>query len=299
MSFDLESARAFLKVADLGSFTGAGAHLGLSKSRVSTMVAALEGELRCQLLQRSTRAVRLTPDGELFAERARQLVADAEEIAALFQGPRSAQGRVRIDLPVGLARNAVLPRLPDLLAAHPRLELEISTTDRRVDVMRDGFDCVLRVGTLEDSGLTARRIGALTLVNCASPGYLVAHGTPTSLEDLSAHWLVHYSVRFGTDAPSFEYVEGGAVRSIPMRSRVTVNASDAYLETCVAGLGIIQAPRIGMRSALSSGNLVEVLPAWRAAPMPVSLVHGYGRSLPGRVKVVMAWLAHVLAPQLV
>src|SRR5689334_19209702 len=113
--------------------------------------------------------------------------------------------RVRVDMPQGLARSLVIPRLPQLLAAHPQLELQLSSTDRRVDLVREGFDCVLRVGRLDDSDLVARRLGDLSMTNAASPAYLKRHGTPRSLEDLDDHLVVHYSTRFGTDTPGFEY----------------------------------------------------------------------------------------------
>lgn len=298
MAMDLETVRAFVKVAELASFTQAAQHLGVSKSRVSLRVRALEAELGTHLLQRTTRAVRLAPDGERFLVRARRLLADADEVAGMFQAPRALRGTLRVDLPVNFARQLVIPRLPEFLAAHPHLEVQLSTTDRRVDVVRDGFDCVLRIGALVDSGLVARRLGALRMVNCASPGYLARHGTPRTLADLDDHVLVHYSARFGADAPGFEYRDGDRYRERPMRARVTVNAADAYLAACVAGLGIVQAPRSGMAERLTDGGLVEILPAYTCAPMPVSLVHAHGGNVPQRVRAFMDWLARLLEPHL-
>lgn len=296
MPLDLESLRAFVKVAELGSFTGAGAHLASSKSRVSLRVAALEAELGSQLLQRSTRAVRLTTDGEQLLARARRLLAEADEVASMFQAKGALRGPLRVDMPVGFARDLFIPRLPELLAAHPGLELSLSTTDRRVDVLREGFDCVLRIGSLADSGLTARRLGVLPMLNCASPAYLARHGTPRRLEDLARHFVVHYSLSFGTDAPSFEYPDGDRYRELPMKSLVAVNNADAYEAACLAGLGIIQAPRTGMAERFASGELVEILPDLTCAPMPVSIVHGHGRNAPKRVRAFMAWIEKILAP---
>jgi DNA-binding transcriptional LysR family regulator len=298
MSFDLESVRIFVKVAELASFTRAGDHLGLTKARVSRHVSALEAELGSRLLQRTTRAVRLSPDGEQFLVRARRLVEDADELAGMFQAPSTLRGAVRVDLPINFARDLFIPRLPELLAAHSQLEVLLSATDRRVDVVREGFDCVLRIGTLGDSGLVARRLGVLPLVNCASPAYLLKHGTPRTLEDLDRHLLVHYSQSFGADTPGFEYHDGERYREKPMRSVLTVNNADAYRAACAAGLGIIQSPRVGLRAALAAGELIEVLPDLRCQPMPVSLVHAHARSVPRRVRAVMTWLAHVLAPSL-
>jgi DNA-binding transcriptional LysR family regulator len=298
MSLDLEGIRAFLKVAELASFTRAGAHLGLGKSRVSLLVQALERELGSALLQRSTRAVHLTADGRQFLARAQRLLAEADEMAAMFQTPRALRGQVRADLPINLARDYVIPRLPQFLEAHPELEILLSTTDRRVDVLRDGFDCVVRVGLLGDSGLAARRLGVLPMVNCASPAYLRRYGTPRTLDDLGQHWLVHYSAEFGADSPAFEYREGPRYVERPMRSLVTVNNADAYAASCLAGLGIIQVPRWGYDARLRSGDLVEILPELTCQPLPVTILHAYGRAVPKRVRLVMAWLAEQITPQL-
>lgn len=299
MSLDLDAVRAFIKVAELASFTRAGAHLGLSKSRVSLLVRALERELGANLLQRSTRAVRLTADGEQLLARASRLLAEADEVASMFEAPRGVRGQVRVDLPIKMAYSFVIPRLPEFLALYPEVEVLLSTTDRRVDVWRDGFDCVLRVGALEDSQLAARRLGSLSMINCASPAYLRRHGTPRSLEELDAHHVVHYSLDFGVDAPSFEYRDGERVVERPMRSLVTVNNTDAYTAACLAGLGIIQTARWGTLPLVSAGALVEILPELTCAPMTVSLIHAHGRRVPKRVRLFMAWLAELLGPQLV
>jgi DNA-binding transcriptional LysR family regulator len=298
MTIDLDALRVFVKVAELASFTRAAEHLGMSKARASLRVRALEADLGAHLLQRTTRTVALTRDGERLLPRARQLVGEAEDVGAMFQAGRALRGVVRIDLPINLAREAVIPRVPELLAAHPELELQVSTTDRRVEVVREGFDCVLSVGTLAPSGLIARRLGELAMVNCASPSYLRRRGTPRTLDDLAGHVLVGYAPRFGGDAPAFEYRAGDHYALLPMRSAIAVNSTDAYRAACLAGLGIIQVPVIGVRDQLETGDLVEILPDLPSEPMPVSLVHAHGRRVPRRVRAVMTWLAEVIAPRL-
>ena len=294
----LEAVRAFVKVAQLGSFTRAAEQLNTSKARVSVLVRELEAELGSLLLSRTTRAVRLTPSGELVLERARQLVVDAEELGSALRTGSGLSGNVRVDAPMSIARGSIIPALPRFLAGHPRLRLQLSTTDRRVDVVRDGFDCVLRVGKLRESGLYARKLGSYTMANCASPAYLARHGTPRSLADLDQHVLVHYSLRFGADAPVFEYCEAGKVRERPMRSVVTVNSTDAYNAACRAGLGIIQAPRVSVSASVAAGELQEILPEHVSEPMPVALVHGYARHIPRHVRAVMDWLAEVVGTNL-
>lgn len=291
---DLDGVKAFLKVAELTSYTRAAAQLGLSKSQVSLRVQALETQLGSRLLQRSTRTVQLTSEGEQFVPRAQRLVSDAEELANMFSGPSDLKGRLRVDLPINLARDRVIPRLPEFFAAHPSLELELSTTDRRVDLLREGFDCVLRVGVLDDSALQVRRLGEFPNVNVASAAYLEKYGTPKKLDDLKSHYLVNYTSPRGTEPPAFEYRDGSRYRDYPMKALISVNSADSYQAACVAGLGIIQIPR----TAKIINSLVEVLPQYSARPLPISLVHAYGRSVPRRVRVFMDWLTRVLAPYL-
>lgn len=296
---DLDALRTFAKVAELGSFTRAAEQLGLQKGRVSTIVSQLEAQLGTRLLQRTTRTVRLTPDGEQCLERCQTLLADADDLQALFQQtPSALRGRLRIDLPIGLARKVIIPRLPEFLAAHPGLEIELSTTDRRVDLIREGMDCKLRVGNPRESGLVARRLGELSQINCASPVYLQAHGTPRTLADLAHHRLVKYTSTLGSPPVGWEYMVGDDVRFHDMPGVVTVNSADAYESACLAGLGLIQAPVLGMREWIAQGRLVEVMPAFKAAPMPVSLLYAHRRHLPKRVQAFMAWLGEVLGPSL-
>lgn len=294
---DIEAVRIFLKTAELASFTRAAKQLGVSKSQASLRISSLEALLGVRLLTRTTRAVRLTSDGEQFVGRARRLVDEVDEASSMFQLPRNLRGKVRVDLPMTLARDLFIPRLPELLAKYPQLEVLLSTTDRLVDVVREGFDCVLRVGRLRDSGLVARRLGVISVQNYASPTYLLKHGTPQSLDDLARHFVVNYAPDLADIAPSFEYFDGARYRELPMRSYITVNNADSYAAACAAGLGIIQAPSFRGETSGRTG-LVEVLPQYRAKPMPVSIVHAHGRNVPRRAAIVIDWIARVMAPRL-
>ncbi|WP_308366761.1 MULTISPECIES: LysR family transcriptional regulator [unclassified Microbulbifer] len=299
----LEALQIYLRVAEQGSFTAAADSLGLSRASVSGAVRQLENLLGTRLLHRTTRSVQMTQDGRVFYERSRDLLADMDELQNLFREDASAlHGRLRVDMPLPVARDLVIPRLPEFLRRHPDLEIELSSTDRFVDVVREGFDCVLRVGTLEDSGLIARPLGHYRTVSCASTEYLAEHGTPRSLEDLSRHRLVHYVPSLGARPPGFEYIdpdEPDREKSLPMEGAVTVNNTAAYLEACRAGLGIIQVPEAGVHPYLESGELEEVLPQYRPAPMPVSLVYANRRHQPRRVQVFMAWIAEIMKPRLI
>ena len=290
---DLDTVRAAIKVAELGTYTKAAEALGLSKSRVSQCVIALEAELGVRLFQRTTRVVRPTADGERFIERAGRLLAEADDIGALFRGPRNLEGRVRIDLPTLIARTTIIPRLPELLHLHPQLRVEIGCSDRRVDVRREGVDFAVRIGAVGDDSLNAIRLGEMPMANCVSVGYAQRHGLPRDLADLAAHTVVHYSMTFA-DSPAFEYVDGAAIRSVPMHATVTVNNAEAYRAACLAGLGIIQVPRHGVRDLVGNGTLIEVLPGFTCAPMPVAIVHAHGRHVPRRVRAVIQWVASLL-----
>jgi len=291
----LDAMQIFVRVAELASFTKAADSLGLPKASISTSVQQLESLLNTRLLHRTTRKVQMTQDGQVYYERCKDLLADMDELEGLFQqGASNLTGRLRVDMPSGTAKNLVIPHLPELLAQHPQLQVEISSTDRRVDVVREGFDCVIRVGKLSDSSLIARPLGKLELLNCVSPDYIARFGTPHTLEDLAHHQLIHYVTTLGSKSPGFEYTEKDDVKFIAMAGNITVNNSDAYTAACFAGFGIAQIPRIGAQDYLAQGKLVEVLKNYRAQAMPVSLIYPNRRNLSRRVQVFMDWITTLM-----
>lgn len=293
MTIDRVAAlQAFVRVAETGGFTRAAGHLGLSRARVSRQVQQLEDHLGARLLHRTTRQVRLTEDGQALLERSRDWLDDLDEIESAFDLARGElSGRIRVDMNHAMARDLVIPRLPKLLAKHPTLAVELSCSDGRVDPIRDGLDCVIRVGPLADSLLIARPLGALPIINCASPDYLDRHGTPATPADLAnGHQAIHYVPHLGNPVPSWEYRIDGETHHIELPGAITVNSTMAYTQACLAGLGLIQVPRIGVQSLLTDGRLVEILPTYRAEPMPVSLLYPHRRNLSRRVQVFMAWL---------
>jgi DNA-binding transcriptional LysR family regulator len=291
-----EQIRVFARVAELASFSQAAEQLGLPRASVSSAVQQLEARLGTRLLHRTTRRVMATQDGQAFYERCSDLLAELDELQTMFQPQGAAlslRGRVRLDMSTGLARHAVLPRLPELLAAHPLLEVELSSTERRVDLVREGFDAVLRGGPLDEPGLVARPLGRMRMLNCASPAYLQVHGVPQSPADLAHHRLVHYSRQLGAKSLGFEYWDGARELSLPMAGALTVNNAEAYTAACLAGLGLIQVPAVGVKELLEQGLLVVVLPDHSASPMALNLVYASRRHLSLRVRMVMDWLAGV------
>ncbi|KWF71279.1 LysR family transcriptional regulator [Burkholderia pseudomultivorans] len=293
----LHAMRIFARVARLGSFTKAAEQLQLPRPTVSNAVQYLERHLKVRLLQRTTRRVGLTAEGATYYERCERLLADLDDAETLFEeAGASPRGVIRVDLPERFALTRVIPALPAFHARFPDLRVVMSTTDRFVDLVADGIDCAVRVGALSDTSLVARRVGEMAQVNCASPAYLTRHGTPRSPDDLPDHVAVGYfSSRTGREL-DWEYadMDSGELHTVKMRSVVSVSSSHAYLACCVAGLGLIQAPRDGLAPLLADGSLVEVLPEWNAAPLPVSVVFPYGRHLAPRVRIFVDWLAETL-----
>jgi len=296
---ELETIQIFLKVAQLQSFSGAARQLGLPNATVSSAVRELEAALGTRLLQRTTRRVQMTQEGEAFYARSRELVADFDALRSMFRsGADVLTGRLRIDMSVAMASRIVLPRLGGFMAMHPQLLVDLGTADRRVDVIREGYDVVLRAGTLQDSSLVARPLGSYRLVNCASPAYLEQYGTPRTPDDLARHRVVHYDALLGGSAASWEWFDGENTHAAPVEAALTVNGTVAYEMACVAGLGLIQAPEAGLREHLRDGALVEVLPEFRPAPMPLAFVYPTRRHVPARALAFMDWAQALLAPYL-
>ncbi len=193
----------------------------------------------------------------------------------------------------------MIPRLPEFTTPHPGLQIEISATDRRVDLIREGFDCVLRVGRVEEPSLVVRPLGHARVVTFASPAYLARHGTPRSIEELAGHRLIQYAMNFGGHPEGWEYFDGSAWRELPLTSGITVNNAAAYDAACLAGYGLIQVPLFGAGRHVVDGSLVQVLPQYEAQPMPVSLLYAHRAHLPLRVRAFMDWIATVLKPLLI
>src|SRR5712664_1633673 len=186
-----DAMRVFSRVVERRSFTLAAEDLGVPRSTVTDAVKQLEARLGVRLLQRTTRHVSPTLDGEAYHRRCLALIADVEDAEAAFGGAKP-KGLLRVDVHGTLARHFVLPRLPDFLAEYPAIELYMSEGDRLVDLVREGIDCVLRVGDLQDSDMIARRVAMLTEVTCASPAFLPRYGVPTGLEDLDGHVAIAF-----------------------------------------------------------------------------------------------------------
>ncbi|MGL3213688.1 LysR family transcriptional regulator [Bradyrhizobium sp. BR 1433] len=291
--------RIFARVVECASFTRAADTLGLPRSSVSSAVAELEQRVGVRLLHRTTRKVSPTHDGAAFYERALRVVADVEEAETLFRhAAAEPSGRLRVDVPGRIGRLIIAPALPAFLDRYPQIDIDLGVTDRAINLIEDSADCVVRVGPLSDSGLIARPLGNLTLINVASPGYLARHGTPRTPDDLGAHWAVNYASPSTGRTEEWEWSEQGATRTVAMRGRVTVNSAEAYIACCLAGLGLIQIPAYDVKRHIDAGELVELMPRHRAAPMPMTLLYPHRQHLSRRLQVFADWLTDLLKQKL-
>lgn len=291
--------RIFARVVECASFTRAADTLGLPRSSVSSAVAELEQRVGARLLHRTTRKVSPTHDGAAFYERALRVVADVEEAETLFRhAAAEPSGRLRVDVPGRIGRLIIAPALPAFLDRYPQIDIDLGVTDRAINLIEDSVDCVVRVGPLGDSGLIAWPLGNLTLINVASPGYLARHGTPRTPDDLGAHWAVNYASPSTGRIEEWEWSEQGASRSIAMRGRVTANSAEAYIACCLAGLGLIQIPAYDVKRHIDAGELVELMPRHRAAPMPMTLLYPHRQHLSRRLQVFADWLTDLLKQKL-
>ena len=287
--------RIFVRVVDCASFTRAADTLDIARSSVSAAVSELEARVGARLLHRTTRKVAPTQDGAAFYERCQRLLAEVEETENLLrQGGAAPSGMLRIDVPGRIGRLIIAPALPDFLARFPGLDIHLGVTDRAVDLVEDSVDCVLRVGPLADSGLIARTLGALPLINVASPAYLDRHGVPRTPDCLTQHVAVNYASPWTGRVEPWEWIEDGRQRDLPMRGRVTVNSAEACIACCLAGLGLVQIPAYDVRPYLAAGELMEVMPGHRAAPLPMTLLYPHRRHRSRKVQVFAQWLEELM-----
>lgn len=287
--------RIFARVVETASFTRAATTLKISRSTISTAIQELEARVGTQLLVRTTRSVSVTPDGAAFYDHCVRLVADVEEVETLFQQDSvRPQGLLRVDLPGRIGRLIVAPALPNFLERYPDINIELGMTDRAVNLIEDGIDCVLRVGPLQDSGLIGRKVGDLALINVASPTYLERYGSPANPDDLSHHHIIRYASPSSGRVEDWEWVENGEVYQMPAKGRVTVNSAEASIACCLAGLGIIQIPAFDVKKHLVEGHLQEVMPDWRAESLPMTILYPHRKHLSRRVQAFVEWIIPLL-----
>ena len=288
----LQAIRAFARVVEAGNFTRAADSLDMPNATLSKLVQELEAHLGVRLLQRTTRRVTVTPEGQDYYAKATRVLRDLEDIDSSFNIARSKpRGHLRIDVGGSTARDVLVPLLPDFLARYPDIRIDLGVSDRSVDLIGDNVDCVIRGGTLDASSLVARGIGQATMVTCASPEYLRHNGIPAYPEELrNGHRLVSYLSPQNGRAVPFRFERNDERNELKLEHRIGVNESNAHLAACMAGLGIIQTFSYAAGAALRDGALVEILADWRPAPYPFHVVYPQNRYVTHRLRVFIDWL---------
>ncbi|WP_108260824.1 LysR family transcriptional regulator [Mangrovicoccus ximenensis] len=286
--------REFVETMRSGSFTAAGAQLGLTGSAVGKSVSRLEARLGTKLLHRTTRRLSLTPEGQRYFDGWVAILSDVQGLEnSVTEGSGRISGRLNIHLPAAFGRRHVMPVLTRLAAEHPALDLAVSFTERRVNLIEDGVDLVVRIGTLaDDPDLVARNLGRQRLVICASPDYLAAHGTPGAPAALTEHDCIIGSRREGVPASWLMRQPDGTVSTQLIRARHELTDGDAMLEATLAGAGVSQLPTWLVSSALGTGALIPVLERFSGAEMPIHAVWPRSRYLkPGQRALIDALVA--------
>ena len=287
----LQSMQVFAKLAELGSFTKVAEAMQAGRPHVTRTIQDLEASLGVRLFQRTTRKVKLTAEGERFYERVKEILATIAETTSMFDRSGSTlRGRLRIDIPTAFSQRSFMESLRRFTQAFPEIELALGVTDRTVDLVAEGIDCVLRIGDLPDSSMVAREIGTATMVTCASPGYLQACGAPITLQDLVDHQCVSFLSGQNNRPLPWNFSVDGEDRPHTPHGGITVNESNAYVQCGVAGFGIVQAPGIAVETFLASGELVDVLWAFRPKPRLVSVLYPSRTHLAPQVDAFVDWL---------
>ncbi|MGR2737962.1 LysR family transcriptional regulator [Billgrantia sp. Q4P2] len=288
MADRLSGIAAFVEAAEAGSFARAAERMNLSRSAVGKSIARLEERLGTRLFHRTTRSQSLTDDGQAFYERCVRALAELEAAESVLDDSRRAPaGRLRISAPVLFGRRCVVPIVLDILRRYPQLELEMSFTDRRVDLVEEGFDLVVRSGELPDSaGLVARRIGVQKLVVCAAPAYLAERGRPQALADLGGHEVIVYGRAGWSKAWNFLDAKGEA-RDLQWRGRIRLDDLEAIADATLAGEGLAWLPGWLIAEHLRSGALVRILENEASRDVDIHAVWPQSRHLPMRVRVVI------------
>ncbi|MFC0697362.1 LysR family transcriptional regulator [Paraburkholderia humisilvae] len=286
----LDAMRLYTRIVERRSFTLAANDMEVPRSTVTKVIRQMETRLGVRLLQRTTRVVRPTLDGEAYYRRCLAILDDIEDAEGAFSGAQPT-GMLRIEVQGTLARHFLMPALPEFFAQYPQMEIAMSESDRWVDIVQEGVDCVLRYGYLRDSELVGRQVAMLEHLTCATPAYLQQYGTPAKLDALAGHRMVGLrSITSGNVTP-LSFTVGETTQTVTLPAAISLTGTESYLAAIRLGLGLAQVPRFHIEHDLQSGALVQVLPDMPPPSMPVSLVYQRSRQLSPRVRVFMDWVA--------
>ena len=287
--------QVFVRIAERRSFTLAAEDLFIPRTTVTNLIKRLEVRIGTTLLERTTRQVNLTHDGEVYYHRCIKLLAELEEIEHSFSNA-SPKGVLRVNLQGTLAKHFVMPALHEFLEQYPDITIHIAEDDRLIDLVKEGVDCVLRAGELQDSSLIAKRLAIMQQTTVASPKYIKEYGTPIHLGDLIQHRTVGYSLDALSKPATLDFMVEKKKKSIQLATLATVAGAELYTSAALTGLGLIQVPKYRIINELKKGKLIEVLKNFPPPSMPVSVVYPQNRHLPSRTQVFMQWLTTKFHP---
>jgi DNA-binding transcriptional LysR family regulator len=281
--------KVFSAVVDAGSFTGAAHALDMSKAAVSRYVGELEERLGLRLLHRTTRKLSPTSEGEIFHARCRELLDNLDEAEAeITSRSGEASGLLKVNVPVTFGVMHLAPLWPSLLERHPKLALDLTLSDRVVDLVEDGFDLAVRIGQLPASSLITRRLASTRMVLCASPAYLARRGTPLRPEELLQHDIISYSLFSTGENWSFTGPDGEA--SVKVVPRVRTNSGDTCRAAALQHQGLILQPTFMVGADLEAGTLLEVMPGYRSIELGIHAVYPSRKFVSPRIRVAIDFL---------
>lgn len=291
----LSAMEAFVRVVEAGSFVAAADRLGLSTSSLSRLVADLEQHLGARLLNRTTRRLSLTESGQAYYERCVTLLADVAEAEAVAgQSAAQARGTLRLTCSYSMAEQTVAPAIAAFVERHPAVKFELIVSDRIVDLIEEGFDLAIRVGSVGSDRLVARRLGSMQLVLCAAPAYLERQGTPASPADLPRHNALTYA--YSASPRVWRFTDAaGTPHDVRVTGNLHANSGDALRAAAIAGLGILYEPDFLVGSALRTGQLVRLLPDYSGAGGDIWAVYPSRRHLSLKVRLFVDHIAAAFA----
>lgn len=283
----------FVAVVDAGSFVGAGEATGQSKAAVSRHVADLERRLGVRLLHRSTRRLSLTAEGQAFVERCRETLSLLDEAESeITQDATEARGRIRVNAPLTFGVTQLAPLWGRFLDAHPNVTLEVSLSDRIVDLLDEGFDLAIRISRLANSQLVSRQLSSTRMMLCASPGYLARHGTPRHPRELTHHQVISYSHWATRDEWQFDGPDGPV--SVRLKPRMHADNGDTCVAAALADQGIVLQPSFICAADVRRGALVELMQDYKSFELGIHAVYPSRRLLPSRVRLLIDFLVEQL-----
>lgn len=288
--FAWEGVTEFVAVAETESFTQAAKQLGISTAQVSRQISALEARLATKLFYRTTRKVSVTESGQIYFQHCRQVLDGLEEAERIITNLQLApRGKLRITAPVTYGEKTIAPLINDFMLRYPELQVELNLTNLTLDLVEEGYDLAVRMGTLESSTLMAKRLASRTQYVCASPQYLATRGTPHSLPDLESHNCLK------GNRNHWRFQEKNKARNLRIKGNLTCGSGWALLDAALKGVGIVQLPDYYVQSYLDSGQLIAMLTQYQQPDEGIWAVYPHNRHLSPKVRFLLDHLTQGLA----